>query len=126
MRSSLAGLTVLVVVVGTAGCAGTEREVRSPAPTGEAPFDTHDGSAGPTDRHQNSPDESSARAPVPCGNLTCGADEYCEIKCTCCGTRIADPSESSASYSCLPLPGECAANSDGLCGGNRTQQVPCA
>lgn len=129
---------VLIALVGAAGCGGADRNVLPPNPNAQEPSPAREASelpagteegpqdSGGGDRVDDASREGSGREPVPCGNLTCGADEYCEIKCTCCGTRVPDPSEASASYSCLPLPPECATTSDGLCGGNRTQEVPCA
>lgn len=129
--------TVLLAVLVAAGCGGSDRDAQYPDANTRGPSQAHEVSDNPVDSHEGSPDdgdttraddssESGSRAPVPCGNLTCGADEYCEVKCTCCGTRIPDPSEASGSYSCLPLPPECATTSEGLCGGNRTKQIPCA
>jgi hypothetical protein len=113
------GLVMLLASIAGAGCGGPDRNARSPASDPQRPSPAHEAPAEPADK-------SNGRAPVACGKLTCGADQYCEIKCTCCGMRIADPSEASASYACLPLPPECASTSDGPCGGKRITEVPCA
>lgn len=124
------GLTVVVAGLGAAGCGGSDREALHPDPDAEQPREVSDGPGSPADSDGAGLDDTSqkskSRPPVSCGSLTCSADEYCEIKCTCCGVRIPDPAEASGSYSCLPLPPECATTSEGVCGGQRTQEIPCA
>ncbi len=72
-----------------------------------------------------------ALPPVACGPKTCGAAEYCEIRCTCCGT-MADKSKLSAEYTCRPLPSACTSSLcscgvQGLCNDKaRSVNVPCA
>lgn len=70
-------------------------------------------------------DAAPARAPVPCGATTCGPDEYCESRCTCCGMRVADPSQASGTQTCKPLPASCH-GADGPECRQRTVDVPCA
>jgi hypothetical protein len=71
------------------------------------------------------PDAASLRAPVTCGAGTCGPDEYCENKCTCCGMRIADPSQARGTQTCKPLPAVCHGANPPECQ-QRTVDVPCA
>lgn len=134
------GMRVLTIVtaVSAVGCGAADREVRSTAANVQDPSQAHqasdarvgapEGSSSGIDGGalEDTARASSGRGPVPCGKSTCGPDEYCVIKCTCCGARIANPAQASASYSCLPLPAECASTLDGVCGGNRTQEIPCA
>jgi hypothetical protein len=68
---------------------------------------------------------SPARAPVPCGARTCGPDEYCESKCTCCGIRIPDPSQASGTLTCKPLPPSCHGANGPECQ-QRKVEMPCA
>jgi len=77
------------------------------------------------------PPPRPAFAPVTCGAKTCGANEYCEIRCTCCGAMI-DPSRASAEYTCQPLPASCTKHFcgcgvGGLCNEKaRSVSLPCA
>lgn len=79
--------------------------------------------------------EQDAVDAVPCGEQSCGPREYCLVECLCCGTPIADPSEASARYRCLPVPDGC--DPEDLCGcegrhqglctpDRRTVETPCA
>ena len=70
-------------------------------------------------------DAAPTRAPVPCGAQTCGPDEYCESRCTCCGMRVPDPSEASGVQRCLPLPDSCKTGNGPECQ-QREVDVPCA
>jgi hypothetical protein len=72
------------------------------------------------------PDAGSPRAPVTCGAATCGVDEYCEERCTCCGMRVPDPSEASGTAVCKPLPDSCKNGGDGPECQQRTVAIPCA
>lgn len=74
------------------------------------------------------PERRAAPQTVKCGAQTCAADEYCEIRCTCCGMRLPDPSEASATYACKKLPASCAAGSGSSSPDEcaRVVQVPCA
>ena len=71
------------------------------------------------------PDAAPSRAPVTCGATTCGPDEYCENRCTCCGMRPAEPTESSGTSTCVPLPASCHGISSPECD-QRTVDIPCA
>ena len=71
------------------------------------------------------PDAAPARAPVSCGADTCGPDEYCEERCTCCGMRVPDPGEASGTATCIPLPDSCRGVSSPECD-QRTVAIPCA
>ena len=71
------------------------------------------------------PDAAPVRAPVQCGASSCGPDEYCEQKCTCCGMRIADPSQASGTSTCKPLPASCQHANGPECQ-QRTVAIPCA
>lgn len=72
------------------------------------------------------PDAAPApRTDVACGPHTCGPDEYCEIRCTCCGAYIPDPAQASAEYLCQPLPDVCRTADPPECR-QRTVHTPCA
>ena len=68
---------------------------------------------------------------IPCGDTTCGADEYCVNQCDCCG----DGSGPLRSHTeCRPLPVTC--NSEDICecdgiygscnADTRSVDIPCA
>jgi hypothetical protein len=67
----------------------------------------------------------ASRPDVGCGQLTCGPDEYCEVLCTCCGMRLPEPGEATASFSCKPLPDSCKTGDGPECQ-QRTVNEPCA
>jgi len=76
--------------------------------------------------HQAAPDAGTAARPeVPCGDHTCGPDEYCEQRCLCCGAYIADPSRARSEESCKPLPDSCKTGNGPECQ-QRTVAMPCA
>ena len=68
---------------------------------------------------------AALRDEVACGDKSCGPDEYCELRCTCCGMRLPDPGEASGTATCLPLPDSCR-TADGPECQQRTVEVPCA
>jgi hypothetical protein len=68
---------------------------------------------------------AAAREEVACGETTCSADEYCELRCTCCGVRVPDPGEASGTATCLPLPDSCRTGNGPECQ-QRTVEIPCA
>lgn len=79
------------------------------------------------------PEDAEVRGPVACGNMTCGADEYCEVECTCCGTDAGLPA--SSTVECRPIPDACTGalcdcpevSQRGLCDSStRTLNIPCA
>jgi hypothetical protein len=57
--------------------------------------------------------------PIPCGELTCGADQYCANVCDCCGSPPVDPSDLRGHYECRPC-------EFGACTVNRYAEIPCA
>jgi hypothetical protein len=67
----------------------------------------------------------ATRPDVSCGTLTCGPDEYCEVRCTCCGMREPMPGEGGAEYFCNPLPDTCKTGNGPECQ-QRTVNSPCA
>ncbi len=69
-------------------------------------------------------DAAPARGEIPCGDHTCGPDEYCENRCLCCGAYLPDPAQASGSSTCLPLPASCATADGPEC--QRTVDIPCA
>jgi hypothetical protein len=71
------------------------------------------------------PAATTTRQPVTCGAATCGVDEYCEQKCTCCGAYIPDPSQASGTSTCLPLPPACHGSDAPECM-QREVAIPCA
>jgi hypothetical protein len=68
---------------------------------------------------------STTRDEVTCGDKTCSADEYCELRCTCCGVRVPEPGEASGTATCLPLPDSCKTGDGPECQ-QRTVEIPCA
>ena len=87
-RSRLFGAVALLAALALSGCGG-------------------DGPAGAADAAPT-PD---ARAPLSCGGDTCGDQQYCEVKCTCCG--VPSDQAPSADYTCRQIPAGCSA--DDLC-----------
>lgn len=73
-----------------------------PACGGDAPPASADAAAAP----------DAQATPLSCGSATCGARQYCEVRCTCCGVPTDQPP--SADYTCRPIPAGCSA--DDLCG----------
>jgi hypothetical protein len=84
---------------------------------------------GPRPMPQAAEQEEESVAPprgdVSCGSATCGPDEYCEERCTCCGAYIPDPSQASGTSTCLPLPDSCKTGNGPECQ-QRTVSIPCA
>jgi hypothetical protein len=107
----------------TAGCGGAKVEPAGPVGPGDHDVAQDDA----VDREGDS--ATPPRAPVVCGNATCGPDQYCEVRCTCCGARVAGPGEGSAELSCQPIPAGCATggpvSNDAVCT-ERTVHIPCA
>jgi len=106
MMDGMHGLRVALVLL-VFGCGGPQ------APASGGGSGTGSGSAATT-----------TRQPVTCGAATCGIDEYCEQKCTCCGAYIPDV-QPSGTETCLPLPPACSGSDAPECM-QRVVAIPCA
>lgn len=116
MRVLVAALTLVVPAGAIVAACGPRRAVETPPPVTSS---------------------SSSAPPIAgpaCGGKTCAPNEYCEIRCTCCGTMVGKGT--SADYTCKPIPAGCSAASlcacasvasAGLCSDrDRSINVPCA
>jgi hypothetical protein len=67
-----------------------------------------------------------SRAPVACGTAMCGPDQYCEVRCTCCGSRVPIHPIHRRTHLLSPLEARCSdpsAASDPGCT-ERTVHIP--
>jgi hypothetical protein len=118
-------LTWLVLVLGViTGCGGASVEPATPPGAGERDVATEDEAQ---DREGDS--ATAPLDPVTCGDATCGPDQYCEVRCTCCGARDPGTGGGSFEQSCEPIPAGCATGepvpNDAVCR-QRTVHIPCA
>lgn len=95
-----------------------------------------DGGNGDADIPDDSSDMADAEPEeIPCGELTCSPNQYCFVRCTCCGADTGQPP--SADYECRDIPTSCLGaplcdcdqvnDGGGWCDENgRTYELPCA
>lgn len=146
MKSHFLTFATVVVLV-SAACGGSNSEGDAGGGDGavqpDASIDAPIVDSAPDAPGNDAPSPQDAKVksdagPVSCGGSTCGINEYCLHKCTCCGIPFPDGGgpPQTATDECKPLPTTCAndfcscpevKNSGGFCDApKRTLSVPCA
>src|SRR5690242_19901470 len=93
-------VVVFVAIVIASACASSRDATPGPSST-PPPGPTTPPTSPPT------PPPAPAASSIACGGSTCGPNEYCESKCTCCGAYPAPPGKASGTVQCKPIAPPC-------------------